>query len=447
MKTKLMKSAAAASLAAVMTLGLAGCNGNTTNGTSSTAEGDYGSLEQGGVGSAADGAQSSADNASSENSTPAESSAAENTDNNTGTEGNGGTLVIGGIGPITGGAALYGLAVQEGAQLAVDEINAAGGVNGMTLQLEFQDDENDPEKSVNAYNALKDKDMKLLVGTVTSAPCEAVSKEAANDNLFLITPSGSSINCITAGDNCFRVCFTDPQQGKIEADYIADNAIGTKVGIIYDSSDTYSSGIVEGFEEEAVNKGLEVVAKEAFTADSKTDFNVQIQSIADSGADVLFLPFYYQEAALVLQQAEGKLDIPVIGGDGLDGLIGQLKDQVSLADGVLVLTPFAASSPDEKSQTFTKAYGDKFDGKEPIQFAADAYDAVYAIKAALEKADIKDASMSASDMCNAVKQAMTEIELDGVTGKCKWGADGEPSKDPHVMRIVVKDGVGSYEEA
>ena len=355
------------------------------------------------------------------------------------------TLIIGGIGPITGGAAQYGIAVRNGAQLAIDEINEAGGINGMKLVFEYQDDEHDAERSVNAYNNLKDKGMKLLVGTVTSAPCEAVSKEAAKDNMFLITPSGSSINCITAGDNCFRVCFTDPQQGAIAADYIAENMSAKKIGIIYDSSDSYSTGIVEGFEAEAKTKNLEVVAKEAFTSDSATDFSVQIQKISNSGAELLFLPFYYQQAALVLQQAEGKLNIPVFGGDGLDGLAKEevLGDKLYVSDGVLVLTPFAASSPDPKSVKFTEAYKAKFNDV-PIQFAADAYDAVYAIKAALEKAGVNDGSMSASDICNKIKKAMTEIELDGVTGKTSWGTDGEPTKAPQVMKIVVENGEAYY---
>ena len=316
----------------------------------------------------------------------------------------------------------------------------------MKLELNFQDDEHDAEKSVNAYNTLKDAGMKLLVGTVTSAPCIAVSAEAAKDNMFLLTPSGSAIDAITAGDNCFRVCFTDPGQGKIAADYISDNNLGTKVGVIYDSSDVYSSGILDGFRAEAEVKGLEIADVEAFTADAKTDFSVQIQKVMDSGADILFLPIYYQEASLILQQAESLgLTIPVLGGDGLDGLIDQLGDKVATADGVMVMTPFAASSPEPKSAAFTAAYEEMTNGEVPIQFAADAYDAVYAVKMALEKAGVNDASMSASDICDKVKVAMTEITLEGITGTTTWTADGEPTKAPQVMKIVVKDGVGSYE--
>lgn len=387
-----LKKIAAVSLAAAMTVSLAGCNGNNAG------------------------------------------------------SGDAKKLVIGGIGPLTGGAAVYGNAVKNGAQLAVNEINKAGGVNGITLELNFQDDQHDAEISVNAYNKLKDAGMKALVGTVTSAPCIAVSAEAAKDNMFLITPSGSAINCITAGDNCFRVCFTDPGQGKIAADYIADNKLGSKIGVIYDSSDVYSTGILEGFTNEAKEKNLTITAAEAFTADAKTDFSVQIQKVMDSGADLLFLPIYYQEAALILQQAKTLgMNMPVLGGDGLDGLIDQLADKVAIADGVMVMTPFAASSPEKKSADFTKAYKEAYSNEVPIQFAADGYDAVYAIKAALEKAEVKDASLSASDLCNKIKTAMTQITLDGITGSTTWTADGEPTKAPQVMKIVVKDGVGSYE--
>lgn len=402
------KRLAAASLAAVMALGLAGCGDSSNSGNSNNS-----------------GAQNSSNNSG----------------DNAGSTG--GKIVLGGIGPITGGAAQYGINVQDGIQLAVDEINAAGGVNGMTLELNFQDDENDPEKSVNAYNKLKDEGMKVLVGTVTSKPCEAVSVEAANDNMFLITPSGSSIEAITAGDNCFRMCFTDPKQGQIAAEYIGKNLTAKKIGIIYDSSDPYSSGIVDGFEAVAADNGLTVVEKQAFS-DNKTDFNVQIQKIADSGAELLFLPFYYTEAALVIQQAQGKLDIPIFGGDGLDGLIGLLGDNVAVANNVYVMSPYASTSPEEKSAKFTKAFQEKFPGVEVNQFAADGYDCVYAIKMAIEKAGITDANMSASDFCDKLKAAMLEIELDGITGKTKWTADGESEKAPQVLQIVVENGKGSY---
>ncbi len=353
----------------------------------------------------------------------------------------GGTLVLGGIGPLTGGAASYGTGVMKGAQLAVNEINAAGGVNGIQLKLEFQDDEHDPEKAVLAYNSLMDKGMQILIGTVTSSPCVAVVAEADKDNIFMITPSASAVESIAA-PNAFRVCFSDPNQGIGAAQYIKENDVAQKVAVIYDSSDVYSSGIYEKFAAKAKEIGLEIVTAQAFTSDSATDFSVQIQKIKESGADLLFLPIYYEEAALILEQAStAGLDIQYFGCDGLDGLISQLGDKASLAEGVMLLTPFAADAADEKTVKFTNAYKAANNGEIPNQFAADAYDAVYTVAAALEKANITDASMSVSDLCDAIVAVMTQIEVDGVTGKMTWNAEGEPTKDPKAM--VIKDGAYS----
>ena len=191
---------------------------------------------------------------------------------------------IGGIGPVTGAAAVYGLAVKNGAQIAVDEINADGGINGYQIEFNFQDDEHDAEKSVNAYNTLKDWGMQVLMGTVTSAPCVAVADKTNADNVFQITPSGSSVEC-AQNPNVFRVCFSDPDQGAASATYIAENKLAEKIAVIYDSSDVYSSGIYEKFAAEAANQGLEIVDAEAFTADSNKDFSTQLQKAKDAGAD------------------------------------------------------------------------------------------------------------------------------------------------------------------
>lgn len=349
-----------------------------------------------------------------------------------------GTLKIGGIGPTTGDAAVYGLAVKNAAQLAVDEINAAGGVNGMMLELNFQDDESDAEKAVNAYNTLKDWNMQVLVGTVTSTPCIAVAEKSAADNIFQLTPSGSAVECIT-NDNAFRVCFSDPNQGKASAQYIGENSLATKVAVIYDSSSVYSSGIYETFAAEAANQSIEIVAAEAFTADSNKDFTVQLQKAKDSGAELLFLPIYYNEASLILAQAKTIGFAPTFFGcDGLDGILAVENFDTSLAEGVMLLTPFAADAEDDLTKNFVSTYDATYGGI-PNQFAADAYDAVYAIKAAAEKAGIT-ADMSASDICDAIKAAMTEITIDGLTGTgMTWTADGEPNKEPKAVKIV--DGV------
>lgn len=349
-----------------------------------------------------------------------------------------GTLLIGGIGPITGTAATYGQAVQKGAQLAIDEINAQGGVNGMKLALNFQDDEHDAQKAVNAYNAVKDAGAKLLIGTVTSTPCVAVAEETKKDNMFQLTPSGSSVEC-TRYDNAFRICFNDPNQGTASAQYIAEHGLATKVAVIYNSSDVYSSGIYEKFAAEAQNQNLEVVAEQAFTADSKTDFSVQLQKIKESGAELVFLPIYYEEAALILTQADkAGLTAKFFGCDGLDGVIDQLGENVALANGVMLLTPFAADAQDEKTQAFTTAYKAAYNDEIPNQFAADGYDAVYTIKAALEKAGVSDSNIDMSELCEKIKAVMTEITVEGVTGTMTWTADGEPTKDPKAM--VIEDG-------
>ena len=346
--------------------------------------------------------------------------------------GDGNEFVIGGIGPTTGTAATYGEAVKNGAELAVKEINDAGGINGVPIRFEWQDDESDAEKSVNAYNTLKDKGMQILMGTVTSQPCAAVVAETSSDNMFQLTVES------IAGDNAFRVCFSDPNQGIGSADYMAEHYAGKTVGVIYNSSDVYSSGIYEKFAGEADVKGVEIVAAEAFTKDAKTDFTVQLQKIKESGADILFLPIYYEEAALILTQADQiGLDVTFFGCDGLDGVVTQLGDNAELAEGVILLTPFAADAKDEKTQTFTASYKEAYDGLVPTQFAADAYDAIYIIKAAIEKAEATP-DMSVSDLCEALKKAMVEITVDGVTGSMTWSADGEPTKEPKAM--VIKDG-------
>ena len=259
---------------------------------------------------------------------------------------------IGGIGPTTGAAAIYGNAAKNGAQIAIDEINEAGGINGAQIEYNFQDDQHDAEKSVNAYNTLKDWGMQILYGCVTTTPCVAVADKTAEDNMFELTPSASSTDVIV-NDNVFQMCFTDPNQGIASAQYIKEQNLGTKVGIIYDSSDVYSSGIEEKFVDEAKTLGLEVVAIEAFTADSKTDFQTQLQKCQDAGADLLFLPFYYQEASIVLKQADTMGYAPkFFGVDGMDGILTVENFDTSLAEGVMLLTPFAADESDEATQNF-----------------------------------------------------------------------------------------------
>lgn len=349
----------------------------------------------------------------------------------------GAVFKIGAIGPTTGDAAIYGTAVMNAAQIAVDEINAAGGINGYPIEFKYEDDQSDAEKSVNAYNSLKDWGMQMLMGTVTTTPCVAVADKTAEDGMFQLTPSASSTDVIV-NDNVFQACFTDPNQGTASAQYIAENSLATKVAVIYDSSSVYSSGIEATFVEEAANQGIEIVAEEAFTADSKTDFSTQLQKAQSAGAELVFLPIYYTEASIILTQADGMGYDPVFFGvDGMDGILGVENFNTELAEGVMLLTPFAADADDEKTKAFVAKYQEAY-GDVPNQFAADAYDAIYIIKAAIEEAGVTP-DMSAADLGAALSGAMTSISVDGLTGEgMTWQATGEVSKAPKA--VVIKDG-------
>ena len=349
----------------------------------------------------------------------------------------GDTFKIGGIGPITGGTAVYGYAVKNGTQLAVDEINEAGGIAGKKIEYKFEDDENDPEKSVNAYNTLKDWGMQMLVGTTTSKPCTAVVAKTHEDNMFHLTPSATAVESIQY-DNAFRICFSDPDQGKASAIFVGEHDLAKKVAVIYDNSDPYSAGVYKSFAMEAENQPFEIVTADAFTADSRTDFTVQLQKAKDSDADMVFLPIYYQEASLILTQADKMGYKPqFLGCDGLDGLLAVKNFDKALAEGAVLITPFTADAQDEETQNFVKKYREKFDD-DPIQFAADAYDSVYALKAAVEKAGVTP-DMSVSDICDKMKAAMLEITVDGLTGKgITWSAEGEPTKE--IKAVVIENG-------
>lgn len=347
----------------------------------------------------------------------------------------GAVFKIGGSGPTTGGAAVYGLAVQRGAQIAVDEINAAGGINGFQIEYNFADDEHDPEKAVNAYNNLKDWGMQIFMGTTTSGPCVAVVEKTNEDNMYQLTPSGTAVEAIKYA-NAFRVCFSDPGQGIKSAQYIGENKIATKVAVIYDASDVYSSGIFNAFREAAEGYGIEIVAAESFTADNKTDFTIQLQKAKEGGAELVFLPIYYQEAALILSQANAMGFAPMFFGcDGLDGILGVEEFDTALAEGVMLLTPFAADATDELTTSFVGKYQEAH-GEIPIQFAANAYDAIYIIKAAIEKAGATP-DMSVSDLCEAMKTAMLEVSVTGLTGtEMTWTEEGEVNKEPKAVKIV-----------
>lgn len=346
------------------------------------------------------------------------------------------TFKLGSIGPLTGDAAIYGQAVVNGAQLAVDEINASD--SKIKFEFKGEDDEADGEKSTNAYNKLMDWGMQVLVGPTTTGASMAVADVCNSERTFMITPSASAVDVTAGKDNVFQVCFTDPNQGISSADYIAENMPDAKIAVLYRNDDAYSQGIHDTFVKEATEKGMSVVYKGTFTNDTATDFSVQLAGAQTAGADLVFMPIYYQPASIILAQAKAMGYAPTFFGvDGMDGILTMKNFDTSLAEGVMLLTPFSANSEDAATQSFVKAYTEEF-GVEPNQFAADAYDAVYIVKAALEKAGCTG-DMTAPEICDAIVGVMTSLSVDGLTGKAMtWNAEGEVSKAP--LAAVIENG-------
>ena len=356
-----------------------------------------------------------------------------NTDDNAGGASDGvQTFTVGTSGPLTGDNAIYGMAVKQGVELAVNEINASDS----KIKFEFlsQDDEGDGEKAVNAYNTMMDNGMQVLVGPTTTGASIAVADVCYNDRTFMLTPSASSTDVTAGKDNVFQVCFTDPNQGISSADYIAENMPDAKIAVLYRNDDAYSQGIHDTFVKEATEKGMSVVYKGTFTNDTATDFSVQLSGAQSNGADLVFMPIYYQPASIVLAQAKAMGYAPTF--FGMDGILTMEGFDPSLAEGLMLLTPFSATVPE--TQSFVEAYTAANDGVTPNQFAADAYDGVYIVKEALEKAGCT-ADMSSADICEALVAQMTQISYSGLTGKdMTWNAEGQVSKAP--TAYVIKDG-------
>ena len=363
-------------------------------------------------------------------------SAADNTASDTASAG---VFKFGGVGPLTGAAAIYGQAVKNGGQIAVDEINAAGGINGAMIEYKFEDDVSDGETSVNAYNNLYDWGMQVLAGPVTTGPSISVSAKVNEDRVFMLTPSASSPDVTSGKDNVFQMCFTDPNQGTGSATYITANMPESKIAIIYQNDDAYSQGIRDNFVSQGSANGLEVVYEGTFTKDTMTDFSVQITGAQAAGADLVFLPIYYQPASVILTQANAMGYAPLFFGvDGMDGILTLDNFDLSLAEGVMVLTPFSADAQDERTQNFVSEYVERY-GETPNQFAADEYDVIYALKQALEESGCTP-DMSAEEICDALVSAFSTMTFDGLTGTgMTWNAEGEVSKMP--AAVVIKDGV------
>ena len=345
------------------------------------------------------------------------------------------TIKIGMAGPLTGGAAVYGTAVKAGMEIAIEEVNAKGGIQ---FELLSQDDEHDAEKAVNAYNALKDDGMQIFAGPVTSTPGNAVAPMAAEDGIFMLTPSASADSILEAGDNVFQLCFKDTDQGSASANYFASKFSGKSVGVIYDSSDAYSAGIYANFAAQAEVNGLNVVCVESFTADNKADLSTQVTKCQEAGAEIVFLPFYSVEAAQVLTYANKIGYAPTFFGcDGMDGILATDGFDPALAEGLMMLTPFSADADDEATQSFVSKFQDKM-GLVPNQFAADAYDVIYALYQACNNAGIT-ADMSNEEICQKLIAEFTSMTFTGLTGELTWDSTGAVSKDP--LAIVIENGV------
>ena len=346
------------------------------------------------------------------------------------------SIKIGMSGPLTGGASEYGTAVKAGMEIAVEEINAMGG-----LQIEFrgEDDQADPAMAVDAYNALKDWGMQVYAGNVTSGAANSVAPETVADGFFNLTPSASAESVALAGANVFQMCFTDPNQGASAAELVSSKNLATAVGVIYDSSDDYSTGLYNGFMSKASEYGINVVCETSFTADNKSDLSTQVTLCKDAGADLVFLPIYYTEASQILTYANKTGYAPAFFGcDGMDGILEVEGFDTSLAEGLLLMTPFDAKATNEATQSFVGKFQEK-NGKVPNQFAADGYDVIYSIYKALNAAGITG-SESTADITAALIAQFNEMTVDGLTGSgMTWDENGMISKAP--AAVEVKDGI------
>ena len=347
-----------------------------------------------------------------------------------------GAFKIGGLGPLTGGAAIYGNNAKNGAQLAAEEINALGGIR---FDLKYEDDEHDAEKAVNAYNKLKDWGMKISLGTVTTKPAIAVGPDFFKDRIFALSPSASAVEVTEGKDNVFQMCFADPSQGSVSAQYIKDKGLATSVAVIYQNDDAYSKGIYEAFKTKAKEVGLTIVSATTFTEDSQNDFSVQLADAKNKGADLIFLPIYYTPSSLIFQQAKSMDYSPqYFGVDGMDGILTLNGFDTALAEGVMLLTPFSADASDDRTKNFVSKYRQAY-GETPNQFAADGYDCIYAIYNAIQADGTITTNMSASDICTKLIAQFTRFSFDGVTGtNMTWSTNGQVSKDPRVF--VIKNG-------
>lgn len=340
------------------------------------------------------------------------------------------TIKVGGMGPLTGSAAMYGITVDKGAKLAFEEINANGGVLGKKFEYISLDEKADPIEAVNAYNKLTDEGVVAILGSVTSKPTLAVAELAAQDGIPMITPTGTQINITDAGSNIFRVCFTDPYQGSTLAKFSKDKLGAKTAAIMVNTSSDYSDGIANAFIKQAEKEGIKVVAKEGYS-DGDKDFKAQLTKINSENPDILVVPEYYELSALIATQArEIGMNSTFVGPDGWDGIIGALdSSSYSVVDNSYFTNHYSTEDNNEKVQSFLKKYREKYN-EEPTAFSALAYDTVYVLKNAIDKAGTTDKT----ELTKAIKAS----DMDGVTGHLTFDENNNPIKA--VTIIKVQDG-------
>lgn len=348
--------------------------------------------------------------------------------------------VIGVSGPLTGAAAIYGIGVKNGAQLAVDEINEAGGLNGVKFKLEATDDMHDATKVATNYSSLLEKGMQVSLGCVTSAPCAEWTNLSHEDNVFFLTPSASNDD-VPKYENGYQMCFADGNQGKAAAEFVNDNFKGETIGIFYKSDDNYSTGIFEQFKE---NLSSDVKTVESvFTDAGATSFDTQINELKN--CKFIFMPIYYTPASLFMKQAKGVIadDAVYYGCDGFDGIDAiDGFDLKNIPQQVSMLSHFDSSAKEGVAADFIKKYTDKYGAETLNQFAASAYDCVYAIYQAMDKAGIDDVTISASDLCDKLEETFQGgfKFKNGVTGAgddITWDKDGYVNKA--AIKFVIKE--------
>ena len=348
-----------------------------------------------------------------------------------GAAGAAGTFKLGAVGPLTGANASYGVSVCNGTELGAKDFSD----DTFKFEVNKQDDVADGEKAVNAFNTLLDWGMQALVGPTTTGAAVTVAPEANDVPVFMITPSASSTK-VTEGFDCvFQACFTDPNQGSNAAKFVAEKLADKKIAILYRDDDDYSTGIRNGFKEQAEASKLQIVDEKTFQEGSQSSFKDQLTSFQAAGADLVFAPIYYTPASALLANAKDMgYTFTLMGCDGMDGLLGVENFDTALAEGVYLMTPFSAD--DEKNADFVKAYQDAY-GETPDQFAADAYDCVHAIHEALVSADA-DPTAAAEDLAPVLAEAIQKISIEGLTGKLSWNDKGQVEKEP--TAYVIKDG-------